>query len=140
MQAAADGLRRLVLTIEQLRHRYGALAGVGGTDLMALGNLVAHGPMGAADLATRLGVTRSSVTALVDRLEGADLVARHGDPRDRRRLRLVITDRGEDVVARVRSHSLDALRAIDAERLPTIARALEELATVLDRQNAEAEP
>lgn len=133
VQAAADGLRRLVLTIEQLRHQYGALAGVGDTDLMALGNLAAHGPMGAAELAGRLGVTRSSVTALVDRLEAADLVARHGDPTDRRRLRLVVTGHGEDVIEKVRSYSLEMLRDIDAERLPVITQALDEVAAALDR-------
>jgi len=135
MQAAADGLRRLVLTLEQLRHRYGELAGVGETDLMALGNLAARGPMGAAELATRLGVSRSSVTALIDRLEAADLVARHPDPTDRRRLRLVVTGHGEDVIGKIRSFSLEMLRDIDAEHLPVIAQGLDEVTAALDRQN-----
>jgi DNA-binding MarR family transcriptional regulator len=133
-QAAADGLRHLLLTIEQVRPRYGALAGVGGTGLMALGNLVAHGPMSAAELARRLGITRSSVTALVDRLEAAQLVARHPDTQDRRQLRLVVTERGEKAARNARTLTLDALQRVPPERLVTVARALEELAAALDQQ------
>jgi DNA-binding MarR family transcriptional regulator len=133
IQAAADGLRHLLLTVERLRHRYGALAGVGGTDLMALGNLQAHGPMSAAELARRLGITRSSVTALVDRLEDVGLVARHPDTEDRRRLRLVITKQGENAVRKARELTVDALQHVQPNHLPTMARALEEIAMALDR-------
>ena len=56
MRATADGLRHLLLAFEQLRHRYGALAGVGDTDLMALGNLAVHCPMGPAELADTVGL------------------------------------------------------------------------------------
>jgi DNA-binding MarR family transcriptional regulator len=132
VQAAADGQRHLLLTVEQLRPRYGALAGVGDTDLMALGNLVARGPMSAAELARRLGITRSSVTTLVDRLEAADLVAREPDAQDRRRLRLVVTEQGENAARKVRALTLDALQHVPSEHLPTVARALDELAAALD--------
>ena len=134
--AVADGLRRLTLTLEQLRHRYGELAGVGYTDVMALGNLYADGPLSAADLATRLGITRSSVTALVDRLEDAGLVERQSDPDDRRRLRLTLTTQGRAAVQRARGWSLEALRGIEQDRLPTIAQALEQLSEALSRHDA----
>ena len=134
--AVADGLRRLTLTLEQLRHRYGELAGVGYTDVMALGNLYADGPLSAADLSTRLGITRSSVTALVDRLEEAALVERQSDPDDRRRLRLTLTDQGRAAVHRARGWSLEALGGIEPDRLPTIAQALEQLAEALSRHDA----
>ena len=133
--AVADGLRRLTLTLEQLRHRYGELAGVGYTDVMALGNLYADGPMSAADLATRLGISRSSVTALVDRLERAVLVERQPDPDDRRRLRLTLTDQGREAVQRARGWSLEALSGIESDRLPTMAHALEQVAEALSRHD-----
>jgi DNA-binding MarR family transcriptional regulator len=122
-----------MLTVEQLRHLYGALAGVGDTDVMALGNLIADGPMSAAELARRLGITRSSVTTLVDRLEHAELVARHPDSRDRRRVRLVVTERGELAALKVRALTREALRRVPSERLPAVARALDEIADALDQ-------
>ncbi len=136
LEAVADGLRRLTLTLEQVRHRYGELAGVGYTDVMALGNLYGDGPLGAATLATRLGITRSSVTALIDRLERAGLVERQPDPGDRRRLRVALTDRGLRAAQRARGWSLEALGGIEPDQLPTMALALEQLAEVLARHHA----
>ncbi|NVN53283.1 MarR family transcriptional regulator [Mycolicibacterium hippocampi] len=57
--------------------------GIGRSDLRAL-NMLENGPLSAAALADRLALTRGSVTALVDRLESAELVARQPDPQDRR--------------------------------------------------------
>jgi DNA-binding MarR family transcriptional regulator len=136
LEAAAEGLRRLVLAAAQLRHRYSELVGVGETDLMALGNLATAGAMSPAELANRLGVTRSSVTALVDRLEQAGLVSRQNDPHDRRRLRLVVTADGDQVLRKTRARSLDALRIIDEEQLSAVARALAEVADALETDAA----
>lgn len=61
--------------------------GVGRSDLRAL-NLLEHGPLSAAALADRLGLTRTSVTALVDRLVTAGYVTRSPDPTDRRSIRV----------------------------------------------------
>jgi DNA-binding MarR family transcriptional regulator len=135
--AAADGLRLLALTLEQLRHRYGVLAGVGDTDLMALGALAAYGPMSSAELSRRLAITPSSVTALVDRLESAELVARHDDPTDRRRRHLRLTAAGEKAIRKARSWSLDALSAIEPDHLPAIVEALDDLANALEKHHTQ---
>ena len=57
--------------------------GLGRSDLRAL-NLLEHGPLSAAALADGLGLTRTSVTALVDRLVLAGYATRNPDPHDRR--------------------------------------------------------
>lgn len=131
LAVAADGLRQLALTLDQRRRHYGLLAGVRDTDLLALVNLVADGPLSSVELSRRLGVTPSSVTNLVDRLESDRLVARQDDPADRRRLCIVVTERGEDAVRRARSWSLDALQTIDPDRLPAVVEALRELGSAL---------
>ena len=56
---------------------------LGRSDLRAL-NLLEHGPVGASALADQLGLTRSAVTALIDRLVHAVFVARAAVPGDRR--------------------------------------------------------
>jgi DNA-binding MarR family transcriptional regulator len=137
LAAVADGLRRLALTLEQRRHRYVALVGVGDTDLMALGALAAYGPLSSAELSRLLAVTPSSVTTLVDRLESAQLVARRGDPADRRRRHILLTAAGEKAIGKARSWSLDALSAIEPEQLPAIVEALAELASVLEKHQDE---
>ena len=57
--------------------------GLGRNDLRAL-NLLEHGPLSAATIADRLGLTRAGVTAVIDRLEHGDLVVRTSSPGDRR--------------------------------------------------------
>lgn len=57
--------------------------GVNRTDLRAL-NLLEAGPVSQVPIATALGITRPSVTALVDRLEQAGFVRRMADSQDRR--------------------------------------------------------
>lgn len=60
---------------------------IGRSDLRAL-NLLEHGALSAATLADRLGLSRASVTALLDRLEAAGFLARTPHPDDRRAVRV----------------------------------------------------
>lgn len=53
------------------------------------------------DLGDRLLVRPPSVTGLVDRLQRARLVARHGSPTDLRTKRVTLTDRGRQLVERI---------------------------------------
>lgn len=46
-------------------------------------------------LAERAGVTRATITGLLDGLERDGFVARHGDPDDRRRISVRLTERGQ---------------------------------------------
>jgi len=46
------------------------------------------------ELAEKLAIDSSAITGLVDRLEKADLVERRADERDRRALRIHLTDKG----------------------------------------------
>ncbi len=57
--------------------------GVGRSDLRAL-NLLEDGPLAPSVLAARLGLSRASITALVDRLTTAGYLGRAPDPGDRR--------------------------------------------------------
>ena len=54
--------------------------------MVALDLLDVHGPMGAAELARRLGIRSASATVLVDRLEAAGHVERVRHDTDRRRV------------------------------------------------------
>lgn len=75
--------RGLARAMDQFDDAAAAALGLGRSDLRAL-NLLEHGPLGASVLAQRLGLTRSAVTALIDRLAGAGYVVRVAVPGDRR--------------------------------------------------------
>jgi DNA-binding MarR family transcriptional regulator len=73
--------------------------------LMALwGNCQRSGcqmPLTPAELADRTGVTRATITGLVDTLERADLVTRTPHPEDRRMMSVGLTKRGEKLLTRI---------------------------------------
>jgi DNA-binding MarR family transcriptional regulator len=114
---AADdhtGLLRLFqrLGVEMVRyHRHMAgAAGVGQTDLLALGLLAARGPMTVNALGRELEVSSASVTELVDRLVATGHVERVRDLADRRRVVVHATATAGDAARRALSGFLAELR------------------------------
>lgn len=61
---------------------------------------LADGVAPASALATKLRVSRPSITALVDGLAQKGLVIRQDDPRDRRKVDLVLTAEGGEALSR----------------------------------------
>jgi DNA-binding MarR family transcriptional regulator len=73
--------------------------GIGRTDLRCLDLIVRGGPCSATQVAARLGLTRGSVTALLDRLERAGYASRQPDPAHGKRVLVVPTQRLTELVA-----------------------------------------
>lgn len=88
-----------------------------------------------ADLAERVVLSKSGLTALVDKLEDRGLVRRLPDPADRRAIRVMITEGGlttfraaaEVHLAGIARHFGDKITAADAEMLPEILGRVEDL-------------
>ncbi|MDT0349041.1 MarR family winged helix-turn-helix transcriptional regulator [Pseudonocardia charpentierae] len=79
-------VRALMNAARELTARMSRELGMNATDMVALDLLDVHGPMGAAELARRLGIRSASATVLVDRLEAAGHVERIRHHTDRRRV------------------------------------------------------
>src|SRR3954447_12637478 len=71
-------------------------------NLMMIVAHCAHKLPAAADLADCTGVSRATVTGLLDGLEREGLIERHSDPTDRRMVRIKLTRSGEALLERVR--------------------------------------
>ncbi|RUS96642.1 putative HTH-type transcriptional regulator YetL [Dulcicalothrix desertica PCC 7102] len=54
-----------------------------------------------SEFADRVGVTRATITGLLDGLEREELVKREAHPNDRRRLIIRLTEKGKQLVAKV---------------------------------------
>lgn len=110
LDATTLAVRDLIGASRELVGRMAQVMGMNSTDMSAIGMLTQHGPMGAAELARRLGIRSASATVLVDRLERAGHVERVRDTVDRRRV--VVTD-----TAAARAAALEAwlpsIREID---------------------------
>ncbi|MEX0281794.1 MAG: MarR family winged helix-turn-helix transcriptional regulator [Arenibacterium sp.] len=86
-------------------------------------------------------VEQSRLTRIIAQMDARGLVTRRGDPMDRRRVRVYLTDAGRDLASRLvpeaRAHEdrlLQALRGSDGARLKP---ALRSLLDVLDKGNKE---
>lgn len=63
--------------------------------------LTASEPLAPHDLAERVGVTRATMTGLLDGLERGGLIARRRDRLDRRSVKIALTPAGRDLTERV---------------------------------------
>jgi DNA-binding MarR family transcriptional regulator len=125
---ALAALRELILASEAYRNSVANHLGLGVTETQALSNLILTKAMGQTELADALGITTSSVTSLVDRMERSGLVKRQPHPRDRRRTVVQLTKYGAESVERTRTWIVRAFDEIEDERLDEIADVLGSLA------------
>lgn len=90
--------------------------------------LAARGPQGLAPLAAALGVSPSTATRMCGRLVRKGLVQRRTPSRDRRQVRLALTEAGRAVVAQVtalrRGEIARIVAAVPPERRAQVVEAL----------------
>ena len=88
-------------------------------------------------LAERAGVTRATVTGLLDGLEREGLVARHAEASDRRALRIRLTRKGQQIAQQVfaqHSHWIAGLYGgLSASERQQLATLLDKVAANLER-------
>jgi len=73
---AMVALRGLMLAGDQFRHAAAAYFDVGLSETVAMSHLSMAGPLSPREVSDRVGLTPSTVTSLLDRLEHAGLTAR----------------------------------------------------------------
>ena len=133
----ANGLRPMLFHLNRRLRRELAPLGITGGQAALLWTIRSNPGIGTRELAEREGVSAPAMTAYLDRLEGAGLVARRRSERDRRRVELALTDEGLRVLRSVRSRRTawlaarlkrlepDELAAVEAA-LPALRRLLED--------------
>ena len=96
LEREADDILALVRTLWKnlLRNPYAEAeqAGVTGPQIVVMACLVRNGAMTLTDLSRTLGMSHSSASGIVDRLESRGLVRRSEDTTDRRRTSIEVTD------------------------------------------------
>lgn len=96
---ANQALRELIIAGEAYRHAISTYVGLGVTETQAISHMVTNGDQGSSELASRLGITTSAATSLIDRLEQRGIAERYGHPHDRRRVLVRLTDAGRAVIS-----------------------------------------
>ena len=134
---ATIALRELILAGERYRIAVAAHLDLTVNESRAISYLLARGPMGQTELSGALGLTTSSTTTLLDRLEQREMVRRVPDPDDRRRSYVELPESGVRRIREVRNWMPHAFDAIDAGDLPVVAAWLSTIATSLQAVTAE---
>ncbi len=76
------------------------VSGITGSQFFVLQKINAQGRLTVSEVADKLSVSLSAITALVDRLVQAGLVVRSRDEKDRRLVWLEATDKGKEILGR----------------------------------------
>lgn len=111
---AADGLTQLSRLVQGIHGRVSERHDLTPVQAKLLCVLV-FGPRGMAELAQLFGVEKAALTGLVDRAERRGLARRVAVPRDRRALRVTLTDAGCQAAA---AFHADAAAELDELLLP----------------------
>ncbi len=90
-----------------------AESGLGWVEYAVLHHLDAQGPVAQREVAAALRIQPSNIVAVLDELQGRELLRRAPDPADRRRHRVELTPRGRAALAR----ATRAARAAEADLL-----------------------
>jgi DNA-binding MarR family transcriptional regulator len=86
-----DSLRASQTATDILDEAFCDFLGINRTDGRCLDVVDRHGQVTAGELAKEVGLTTGAVTAMVDRLEAAELLQRGRDPGDRRKVLIELT-------------------------------------------------
>ena len=126
-------LKHALIELDGLHRKLLAPAGVSARELAVLLLLDAREPESQQQAAQRLGVDRTTMVALLDALEGKDLVVRRPDAADRRRNVVELTEHGRATLRRATRASDEAerrlLAVLDEDEATQLRDLLTRLAT-----------
>ena len=138
--AVADGvdaLRALIVSGEHLRQAIAEHFDTGVPETLALSHLRLRGPLGPRELAERLGLTPSTVTSLLDRLEAAGFAQRTAHPTDRRKTVISLTEAGDSVVSASDRWLSNTIERLGPQITPQVTRSMRLLEAGLKEQTAD---
>jgi DNA-binding MarR family transcriptional regulator len=128
---AVEALRELILAGEHYRQNVTAYLNLDMSQTQALSYLYSRGDMGQSELGALLGFNTSTMTALVDRLERADIAQRRPHPTDRRRSVVHLTDSGRQAIRTTGRWFVRAFDHVDPTQLPDLTVAFTAIAADL---------
>jgi MarR family transcriptional regulator, lower aerobic nicotinate degradation pathway regulator len=134
VRVVLDCVRRIVRALRESSRESERKVGISGAQLFVLQQLAAGSARSVSELAERTLTHQSSVSAVVQRLADAGLVARQQSRTDRRRTDLQLTVRGRAVVSTapplLQDRLIEAVRQLPAGQRLGLASGLAE---VVDR-------
>lgn len=117
---------------------------VSAPQVACLSALLEGGPMALTQIAKRIMVNSSTLTGIIDRLEGKGLVARTRTSLDRRVITLELTEEGRKLAERapppIQMKMVEGLRQLEDPERERIIQALSKLAEMIDSRDFGSQP
>ena len=132
IDAVLQAVRAVALGLDRYRQALGARHAIGVAEIVTLGQLLFDGPVRASEVSARTGLTQSSVTALLDRLESRGYIVRVRPPDNRRVVLVESTPAGRELGRAIFGPMRARLRETTYEPgLECLAQCLEHAGTFL---------
>lgn len=130
-------LRQLMETVKQNVHRHFREMNMTGPQGMLMGTLAHHGKMKVSDLSEKLGLSNSTVSGIIDRLEKQGFVERDRSKEDRRVVYVNVTaefkKNSQKHFEEIEKMFEAMMSKANAEELDEILKGLDTLQKVFDR-------
>lgn len=139
-------LRRILRATELYERSLAQAAGLSSAQLRVLQIVAANGSDGVTPsaLATQMGVSQATVTALVDKLVARKMVTRQRSERDRRQTNVIITPPGAKAVETspdaLQQRFVKSFNALQDWEQAQLIASLERVASMLDARDIDASP
>lgn len=139
-----QSLRRIIRSVEMYSKKLSSHHKVTGPQLICLLTIGQHQPVIASRIAKHVHLSPSTVVGVLDRLEEKGLVTRERDLKDRRKVYVNLTEKGQELTSQAPSPLQDrlaqALHGLSPLEQSTIALALEKIASLMDRNPESSHP
>lgn len=137
-------LRRILRATELYSRDLAQAAGLTPAQLRVLQILAERGNATPKGLATQMGVSQATVTTLVDKLVARNMVFRMPSETDRRQTNIVVTDVGQETLARapdaLQQRYVREFQKLDDWEQAQLVSSLERVAAMLDAHDIDASP
>jgi MarR family transcriptional regulator, organic hydroperoxide resistance regulator len=144
MEEISRGIK-IVRTLKRIHHmvkrsmvQHFEDTNITGPQMMLMGILSNKGQMKISDLSQKIGLSNSTVSGIVDRLEKQGLVERLRSQEDRRIVYVNLTLKAKDTMMeqfeKIEQNFDDILKNVSPEEIDIIIKGFETLEKVMDRQ------
>lgn len=137
-------LRRLMRAADLGAKKLATQTGLTTSQLLVLERLASESELTVSALAERVGLAQATVTVIVDRLEGREIVARRRGETDRRQVKVSLTETGRALLdsapTPLQNRFLENFAALSEWEKHAILASLHRLADLMEAEGIDASP
>jgi DNA-binding MarR family transcriptional regulator len=137
-------MRRITRAIDLYSRKLAKQFKLTGPQLVCMRHLRREGSLTPSELARSIALSQATVTGIVDRLHAQDLVSRQRDKKDRRRVNISLTPKGQELVdalpSPLQERFASRLASLPEENQQVINTILKQIVSMMEAEDLDAAP